>query len=128
MRLGNFSTSLTVKDLHASKAFYEKLDFEVVGGDIDQNWLILQNGDTTIGLFQGMFDSNILTFNPGWNERSETLEGFDDVREIQSTLKERGIDLIAEADPEGDGPASFLLADPDGNHIMVDQHVAKPTE
>ena len=126
MRLGKFSISLAVKDIHASKAFYEKLDFEVVGGDIDQNWLILQNSGTTIGLFQGMFDSNIMTFNPGWDDDASALEKFDDVRVLQNVMKERGIALSTEADADGDGPASVTLADPDGNQILIDQHVPSP--
>lgn len=126
MRLGKFSISLAVKDIHASKAFYEKLDFEPAGGDIEQNWLILQNGSTTIGLFQGMFDSNIMTFNPGWDDSASTLEEFDDVRVLQNALKERGLELLTEADAGGSGPASVTLADPDGNQILLDQHVASP--
>ena len=126
MRLGKFSISLAVKDIHASKAFYEKLDFEVVGGDIDQNWLILQNSGTTIGLFQGMFDSNIMTFNPGWDDDASALENFDDVRVLQAVMKERGVALSTEADADGDGPASVTLADPDGNQILIDQHVPSP--
>lgn len=126
MQLGNFSVSLTVKDLKASMAFYEKLDFQQTFGDVAQNYVIMQNGTTTIGLFQGMFDKNILTFNPGWNNKAETLEGFQDVRELQATLRERGITIVQEADPESTGPASFVIVDPDGNPILVDQHVAKP--
>ncbi|MBL8890089.1 MAG: VOC family protein [Planctomycetaceae bacterium] len=126
MQLGNFSVSLAVKDIKASQAFYEKLDFKPVGGNIAQNWLIMQNGTTTIGLFQGLFEKNILTFNPGWNHKSETLTEFQDVRELQSLLKERGITFATEADANTDGPASFVITDPDGNPILVDQHVAKP--
>jgi catechol 2,3-dioxygenase-like lactoylglutathione lyase family enzyme len=126
MQLGNFSVSLTVKDIEASKAFYEKLDFEQVGGDLGQNWIVLQNGTTTIGLFQGMFERNMLTFNPGWDRKKQTLEDFQDVRELQQTLKARGIELQAEADETTDGPAYFMLADPDGNPILVDQHVPRP--
>ncbi len=126
MELGNFSVSLAVKDIHASKAFYGKLGFRKVGGNIDQNWLILQNEGTTIGLFQGMFENNILTFNPGWTKDQETLDDFLDVREIQASLKEQGIELTTEADESTDGPTSFVLADPDGNTILFDQHVPRP--
>lgn len=126
MRLGNFSISLTVADLEASKVFYEKLDFEQVGGEQSQNWLVMQNGPTTIGLFQGMFEKNMMTFNPGWNKDKETLASFDDVRAIQAKLKERGIEFATEADVDSDGPASFVISDPDGNPILVDQHVPKP--
>ncbi len=126
MQLGNFSISLAVKDITASTAFYEKLDFKEVGGNLDQNWIILQNGTTTIGLFQGMFEKNIMTFNPGWNTDQETLKSFQDVRELQGTLKARGIQLVTEADASSKGPASFVLADPDGNLILFDQHVPRP--
>jgi lactoylglutathione lyase len=126
MQLGNFSVSLTVKDIKASKAFYEKLDFKQVAGEVAQRWVVLQNGSTKIGLFQGMFDRNLLTFNPGWNEQKETLKDFQDVRELQRLLKERGIKLTTEADDKTDGPASFTCEDPDGNPILFDQHVAKP--
>lgn len=126
MQLGNFSVSLSVKDIHASKAFYEKLGFEEVGGNIDQNWVVLKNDTTKIGLFQGMFDKNILTFNPGWTHERETLEDFEDVRELQAKLKERGLELQTEADESTEGPASFVLVDPDGNPILVDQHVPRP--
>lgn len=126
MEFGNFSVSLTVKDLKTSKAFYEKLDFVQAFGDMDQNYLIMQNGTTTIGLFQGMFDKNILTFNPGWNHKAETAEDFQDVRHLQATLKKRGITPVQEADPNTDGPASFVIVDPDGNPILIDQHVPKP--
>jgi len=128
MRLGNFSVSLAVKDLAASRAFYEKLGFSQVGGDPSQNWLILQNGTTTIGLFQGMFDKNLLTFNPGWDHKCNTLAEFDDIREIQQRLKKQGIALSTEADESSSGPASFSTVDPDGNPILVDQHVAAPTK
>jgi len=127
VKLGNFSISLAVKDIKASKAFYEKLDFKVVGGDLEQNWIILQNGTTTVGLFQGMFERNIMTFNPGWTHKQETLKDFQDVRELQRTLKERGIELQSEADETTDGPASFTFVDLDGNPILIDQHVPKPT-
>jgi len=126
MELGNFSVSLAVKDLAASRAFYEKLGFETFGGDAAQGWLILQNGTATIGLFQGMFERNILTFNPGWNAKAETLETFTDVRELQKRLLEVGLELQVKADEKSTGPASFMLNDPDGNAILVDQHVARP--
>ena len=126
MQLGNFSVSLTVKDLVKSKAFYEKLDFSLVGGALDQNYVVMQNGTTTIGLFQGMFEKNMLTFNPGWNKDKETLESFDDVRAIQAKLKERGIEFATEADTENSGPAHFVIMDPDGNPLLFDQHVDKP--
>ncbi len=126
LQLGAFSVSLAVKDIKASKAFYEKLDFKEVGGKLEENWLILQNGTTTIGLFQGMFEKNIMTFNPGWTTDQETLEEFQDVRELQRTLKERGLKLSTEADESSKGPASFVLVDPDGNSILFDQHVPSP--
>ncbi|MGH9380186.1 MAG: VOC family protein [Thermoanaerobaculia bacterium] len=126
MQLGTFSVSLAVKDIKASKAFYEKLDFKEVSGNLEQNWIILQNGTTTVGLFQGMFERNIMTFNPGWTHEQETLNDFQDVRDLQRTLKRRGIELQTEADETTDGPASFVLVDPDGNPILVDQHVPKP--
>lgn len=122
MQLGAFSVSLAVKDLEASKAFYEKLGFSDLGGVPDQNWCILKNGDTVIGLFQGMFDKNILTFNPGWDQNAQNLDEFSDVRELQAQLKAQGVEFETEADPEGSGPASFVLVDPDGNPILVDQH------
>ena len=123
MELGAFSVSLAVKDLEASKAFYEKLGFTVFGGDAASNYLILQNGTTTLGLFQGMFDENILTFNPGWNDRAEALSSFTDVRELQKALRAQGVEPVTSADESTTGPASFVLEDPDGNHILVDQHV-----
>jgi catechol 2,3-dioxygenase-like lactoylglutathione lyase family enzyme len=123
MQLGAFSVSLAVKNIRASKAFYEKLGFEVFGGDIDQNWLILKNGDTVIGLFHGMFDKNILTFNPGWDSNALELDSFTDVRELQRRLKEQGVVFASEADESTSGPASFIIEDPDGNPILVDQHV-----
>lgn len=126
MRLGNFSVSLAVKDLAASRAFYEKLGFRTVGGNAAQNWLILQNDASTIGLFQGMFDKNIMTFNPGWDRTCSTLAEFDDVRDIQRSLKKQGITLMTEADESSSGPASLMLTDPDGNQILVDQHVSRP--
>lgn len=123
MELGNFSISLSVKDIKVSKEFYEKLGFKVFGGDIEQNWLIMQNSSSTIGLFQGMFDKNILTYNPGWNRNAETQENYTDIRELQRQLKEQGIQLVSEADESSSGPASFTLLDPDGNPILVDQHI-----
>jgi predicted lactoylglutathione lyase len=123
MELGAFSISLAVKDLGASKVFYEKVGFEVFHGDESQNWLIMMNGDHTIGLFQGMFEKNILTFNPGWDSDARELDTYTDVRELQRQLKELGLELITEADETTSGPASFMIADPDGNPILVDQHV-----
>jgi lactoylglutathione lyase len=123
MELGAFSISLAVKDIQASQAFYEKLGFEVFMGDITQNWLIMKNGEHVIGLFHGMFERNILTFNPGWNQEAQTLDTFTDVRELQRQLKAQGVELLSEADENTTGPASFMLADPDGNPILVDQHV-----
>ena len=123
MELGAFSVSLTVQDLSASKAFYEKLGFQVFGGDAAQNWLILKNGDVTIGLFQGMFEKNILTFNPGWDKNAQKLASFTDVRELQRQLKSQGIAFTSEADENSSGPASFIIVDPDGNPILLDQHV-----
>jgi len=126
MQLGNFSVSLTVKDLSASRAFYEKLGFRVIAGDGTQKWLILQNDTATIGLFQGMFERNILTFNPGWDRNSATLADFQDVRDLQSELQHRGITPTITADPASTGPASLVLTDPDGNPILIDQHVPRP--
>jgi catechol 2,3-dioxygenase-like lactoylglutathione lyase family enzyme len=126
MRLGNFSVSLTVKDIQRSRAFYEKLGFRAIGGDEAKNWLILQNETCTIGLFQGMFDKNSLTFNPGWDRAGNTLPDFDDVRDIQKSLKMQGLDLQLQADESSTGPASLLLLDPDGNPILIDQHVPSP--
>ena len=123
MELGAFSVSFTVKDINASNEFYEKLGFEFFGGDITQNWVILKNGDTVIGLFQGMFDKNILTFNPGWDGNAQELDTFTDVREIQRQLKENGVEFASEADESTTGPASFIVVDPDGNPILFDQHV-----
>lgn len=122
MNLGAFSVSLSVRDLAASRAFYEKLGFEASGGDPDQNWLILRQGEHIIGLFQGMFEGNILTFNPGWGQDAQPLDEFTDVRELQRTLKQRGVALTSEADESGSGPASMTLVDPDGNAILIDQH------
>ncbi len=123
MELGTFSISLAVKDIEASKVFYQKLGFKVFGGDISQNWLIMKNGDHTIGLFQGMFEKNTLTFNPGWDKNANKLDTFTDIRTLQRHLKEQGVELVSEADESSAGPASFFLLDPDGNPILVDQHV-----
>jgi len=123
MKLGAFSISLTVNDIKESKVFYENLGFTVFAGDMKMNYLILKNGNSLIGLFQGMFDSNILTFNPGWDENANTLEAFDDVRQIQAHLKSNNITLESEADKNTTGPASIVLTDPDGNKILIDQHI-----
>jgi catechol 2,3-dioxygenase-like lactoylglutathione lyase family enzyme len=123
MQLGNFSISLAVKDLEASRQFYDKFGFKVFGGDAARNWLILKNGDHVVGLFQGMFEKNILTFNPGWDSDARPLENFVDVREIQRELKARGVEFLQEADENTTGPASFMVVDPDGNTILIDQHV-----
>ncbi len=123
MQLGNFSVSLAVKDIHASKAFYENLGFTPFGGDLAQNWLILKNADVVLGLFQGMFDKNLLTFNPGWDANAQALPSYTDVRELQKQLKAKGIALASEADETTTGPASFVVVDPDGNSILFDQHV-----
>ena len=123
MELGAFSISLAVKDIEASKAFYEKFGFKVFGGNASQNWLILKNGDHVIGLFQGMFDRNILTFNPGWDQNAQRVAKFSDVRELQRQLKAQGVQLEPVADESTTGPASFMAVDPDGNPILVDQHV-----
>ena len=123
MELGAFSVSLSVKDLEASKSFYEKLGFHVFGGDPAQNWLIMKNGDHTIGLFQGMFEGNILTFNPGWDQDANKLDSFTDVRDLQRELKARGLNIKNEADESTKGPTSFMVVDPDGNPILIDQHV-----
>lgn len=122
-QLGNFSVSLAVKDIAVSRAFYEKLGFTVWGGDQQKNWLILKNGSTVIGLFQGMFERNIMTFNPGWDADANKLSEFTDVRDLQRELKLKGVQLISEADEATSGPGSFMLEDPDGNHILIDQHV-----
>ena len=123
MELGNFSVSLSVKDIAASREFYEKLGFAVFGGDQEQNWLILKNGAVVIGLFQGMFERNMLTFNPGWDGNAQPLTSFTDVRELQRELKAQGVELVNEADETTSGPASFIAVDPDGNPVLVDQHV-----
>jgi catechol 2,3-dioxygenase-like lactoylglutathione lyase family enzyme len=123
MQLGAFSVSLAVEDLAASKAFYEKLGFAMFGGEMEHNWLMMKNGDHVIGLFQGMFEKNIMTFNPGWDQDAKSLESFTDVRELQRELKSQGLTLEVEADESTIGPASFIVIDPDGNPILVDQHV-----
>ena len=123
MKLGAFSISLAVKDLNTSKEFYEKLGFTVFAGDLKMNYLIMKNGNALVGLFQGMFPKNILTFNPGWDENANTLKTFDDVRKIQTHLKSNNLKLEQEADEKSTGPASILLSDPDGNQILIDQHV-----
>lgn len=125
MHLGNFSVSLAVKDIQASKKFYEAIGFTARGGDIAQNWLILRNGTTTVGLFQGMFPSNIMTFNPGWGANAEKLDSFVDVRDLQAKFEAAGVELTTRADASTDGPASFTTADPDGNTILFDQHVPR---
>lgn len=122
MELGAFSISLAVKDIEASRAFYEKFGFKAFGGNAAQNWLILKNGDHVIGLFQGMFEKNMLTFNPGWDSDAQPLPSFTDVRELQRALKAAGVKLLQEADERTTGPASFLAVDPDGNPVLVDQH------
>lgn len=123
MDLGAFSLSLAVKDIEASKLFYEKLGFTVFGGDQSQHWLIMKNAGHTLGLFQGMFEKNIMTFNPGWNSDAQKLDSFTDVRELQRQLKDHGLEIISEADEHTTGPASFMIADPDGNLILLDQHL-----
>ncbi|AWV99183.1 VOC family protein [Arcticibacterium luteifluviistationis] len=122
MKLGAFSISLAVKDIHKSKAFYEKLGFTYKGGNIDQNWIVLKNEHAVIGLFQGMFEDNIITFNPGWDGNAQELEEFDDVRAIQNQLSKMGIELTTIADENTTGPAHITLTDPDGNNILIDQH------
>ena len=123
MKLGAFSISLSVKDINASKQFYENLGFTVFAGNIEKNYLIMKNENSLIGLFQGMFENNILTFNPGWDENANKIETFDDVREIQRQLKNKGVKLENEADENTSGPASFIVTDPDGNAILIDQHI-----
>jgi len=123
MELGAFSVSLVVKDIEVSKHFYEKLGFKPFMGDQSQNWLILKNGDAVIGLFQGMFEKNLLTFNPGWTIDAQPLDEFTDVREVQRQLKQKGMTMVTEADETSSGPAFFMITDPDGNTILVDQHV-----
>ncbi len=123
MELGGFSVSLAVKDLEVSKAFYEKLGFSVFAGEPDQHWVILKNGSHTIGLFQGMFEKNILTFNPGWDQDANPVDSFTDVRELQREIKSRGVPIEKEVDETTTGPGSFVVIDPDGNPILIDQHV-----
>lgn len=123
MQLGNFSVSLAVKDLEISRQFYEKLGFTQFAGEASQNWLIMKNGTCVIGLFCGMFDKNILTFNPGWDSNAQKLDSFTDIRELQKSLKDQGITFATEADESTTGPASFVVVDPDGNPILLDQHV-----
>ncbi|RQO69508.1 glyoxalase [Pedobacter sp. KBW06] len=123
MKLGAFSISLSVKDLSASKAFYENLGFTAFAGQLEKNYLIMKNGNALVGLFQGMFENNILTFNPGWDENAGNVPGFDDIREIQKSLKSKGLRIEGEADENSSGPASFMVTDPDGNVILLDQHV-----
>ena len=123
MELGAFSVSLAVKDIEASRRFYETLGFQAFAGDATQNWLILKNGDTVIGLFQGMFEKNMLTFNPGWDANAQPIESFTDVRELQRQLKAQGVALLSEADESTSGPAYYMLEDPDGNPVLFDQHV-----
>jgi lactoylglutathione lyase len=123
MELGAFSVSLAVRDIEASRAFYERLGFVGFMGDATQNWLILRNGDNVIGLFQGMFEKNTLTFNPGWDGEAKPLESFTDIRDLQRQLKAGGMEFVAEVDKAGSGPGSFIVVDPDGNPIFVDQHV-----
>lgn len=123
MQLGAFSISLAVKNIEASRSFYEKFGFKVIGGDASQNWLILKNSDHTIGLFQGMFEKNTLTFNPGWDKNAAEIDAYTDIRDLQHQLKAQGVELMTEADEATSGPASFVAVDPDGNPILVDQHV-----
>ena len=123
MKLGSFSISLDVKDIEASKDFYLKLGFEIFGGDISQNWLIMKNGDHIVGLFQGMLEKNSLTFNPGWDQNGKNLDKFSDIRTIQRHLKEKGVELENEVDEDSSGPGHFSVLDPDGNRILFDQHV-----
>lgn len=123
MKLGAFSISLSVNDLRISREFYEKLGFSMFAGNEEQNWAILKNGDVVIGLFQGMFDKNILTFNPGWDQNASPVENFTDIRDIQQALKAQGVAFASEADAQSTGPGSFVITDPDGNTILFDQHV-----
>jgi len=123
MKLGAFSVSLSVKDLEKSKVFYEHLGFTHFGGQMDKNYLIMKNGESLVGLFQGMFEGNIMTFNPGWDQSAQAIEEYDDVRSIQNSLKEKDVALMNEVDDEGKGPGNFMLMDPDGNVILIDQHV-----
>jgi len=127
MELGAFSISLSVKDLDASRAFYEALGFSVTGGDAAQNWLVLRNANTVVGLFKGMFEGNWLTFNPGWDQQAKPLPGFTDIRQLQAQLDASGVPLSTRADHDGNGPAHVMLSDPDGNVILIDQHVPRPS-
>lgn len=122
MKLGVFSVSISVKDLQTSKEFYEKLGFIKFDGDMEKNYLIMKNGETLIGLFQGMFEENLMTFNPGWDQNAQNIDSFDDVRSIQEELKAKGLKLLGETDPNGSGPGHIMVADPDGNVILIDQH------
>lgn len=128
MQLGAFSVSLSVKDLSVSRAFYEALGFSVTGGDPAQNWLVLRNNGIVIGLFQGMFEGNLLTFNPGWDQHKQTLTTFQDVRELQAELDAKGIELAVRTDPDGQGTGYLQLSDPDGNVLLIDQHVDRPKQ
>ena len=123
MELGAFSVSLAVKNIDTSRVFYEKFGFKVIGGDASQNWLILRNSNHTIGLFQGMFEKNTLTFNPGWDDNAQEIDSFTDIRDLQRQLKSKGVDLLIEADEESSGPASFVAIDTDGNPVLVDHHI-----
>ncbi len=128
MSIGCFSVSLSVKDIAKSKAFYQTLGFEIFHDTSDQGWCILKNGDAVIGLFQGMFEGNLLTFNPGWDQSATPVEAFEDVRALQTRLQEAGVDIAVPVDPTGTGPASFTATDPDGNVILIDQHVPRPPD
>jgi predicted lactoylglutathione lyase len=123
MELGCFSLSLAVKDIHASKKFYERLGFSVFAGNLTQNWVIMKNGDLNIGLFQGMFDKNMITFNPGWTNAAEEMDDFTDIRKLRKSLADDGIEIVNESEEDTSGPASFMIVDPDGNPILFDQHV-----
>ena len=126
MDLGTFSVSLSVKDLATTRAFYERLGFDVFHDASEQGYVILRNGECTLGLFQGMFDGNILTFNPGWDRNAQALDRFEDVRDIQAALKAAGVELLTEAEPDSSGPENIMLTDPEGNVILIDQHVPRP--
>lgn len=126
--LGVFSVSLAVKDINASRDFYTKLGFVITGGDLEQGWLVMAQGGTKVGLFQGMFDSNLMTFNPGWDNEANALARFEDVRQLQARLQAAGLELTKTTDPKGTGPAHIALVDPDGNAILIDQHVPKPQD
>lgn len=122
IKLGAFSISLHVKDINKSKSFYENMGFQPLGGDVTEGWVIMKNESCVIGLFQGMFEKNMLTFNPGWNQNAENIDSFTDIRELQKQLKLKGIKILSEADETTEGPASFIIEDPDGNPILIDQH------